>query len=353
MRNEIKFISFLILLSFVLFFFYSIGNVLIPFTVSIIVAYLINPFAKKFEIIGFRRNWTVAIIVGLFSLLIIMACIKLVPILFGEIQQFIIDVPQYEQYVSNNILPKAAAYLNKIDPNIADNLKNQLSGFSRKFFEYIIFVISEIFNSSIALLNIIILTFLTPVIVFYLLRDWSKFVKTTNNLLPVLYRKNVMIIFKKIDRVLSAYIRGQISVCLIMSVFYCLALNLINLNNALLIGIIIGMLTIIPYLGVIIGFSICAIVALLQFTDLTHVVITIGIFIVGHLLESAFITPRLIGSKVGLHPVWIIFALMSGGALFGFWGVFFAIPVAAVIGVVFKDILRYYFSSSLYKHKKE
>ena len=152
---------------------------------------------------------------------------------------------------------------------------------------------------------------------------------------------------------LSAYVRGQINVCLIASIFYVIGLGFVGLNNALLIGIIIGMLTIIPYLGVVIGFVICTIVALLQFADFIHVAMTITVFIIGHLLESSFITPKLIGAKVGLHPVWIIFALMSGGALFGFWGMFFAIPIAAILGVLLRGLLRFYFASNLYKHKLE
>ncbi|MCT4635960.1 MAG: AI-2E family transporter [Rickettsiales bacterium] len=353
MKDNIKLVSFIMLIGLVLFFFFSIGAILAPFIISIIIAYLLDPLTKKLEKRGLKRKWTVSIIVGVFSIVMIVGIVQLVPILFKQIHQFIIAIPKYEEYMSNNVLSVVAEFLEGIDPDLSGRFQEQLNSLSSRFFEYVVVVIRNILNSSMAILNIIILALCTPVLVFYLLRDWPSFVKSTHSLLPLLYKKSIIIQLKQMDKVLSAYVRGQINVCLILSLFYIIGLSIVGLDYALLIGIIIGTLTIIPYLGVALGFIICIMVALLQFSDMFYVFLTMIIFVVGHILESSIITPRLIGSKVGLHPVWIIFALMSGGVLFGFWGMFFAIPVAAVLGVLLKGLLKFYFASNLYRQKGE
>ena len=352
MKN-IKFLIFLVFIAIALFFFYSVGAILAPFSVSIIVAYFLDPLTKKIEKIGIKREWTVSIIVGLFSFVMVIGVLNLIPALFKQIHQFILAIPQYERYVSQSILTKLADFLYKIEPELSSRFQEQLNNFSSQFFEYLVSIISNVFNSSVAILNIMVLVLFTPILVFYLLRDWPLFVKSTHNLLPLLYKKDIIVQLKQIDKVLSAYVRGQINVCLVLSLFYVTSLSLLGLDNALLLGIIMGMLTIIPYLGAIIGFAICIIAALLQFSDSIHTLMTVVIFVIGHVLESSFITPKLIGDKVGLHPVWIIFALMSGGALFGFWGMFFAIPIAAILGVLLRGLLKFYFASDLYRQKGE
>lgn len=353
MKDNIKIISLFIFVSLVLYFFFSVGAILAPFVTSVIIAYFLDPLTKKLEKMGLKRKWTVSIIVGVFSVIMVVGVIQLVPILFKQIHQFIIAIPRYEEYVSKNVLSLMAEYLKDVDPELSSRFQEQLNSLSSKFFEYILIVIRNILNSSMAILNIVVLVLCTPVLVFYLLRDWPLFVKSSHRLLPLLYKKNIMFQLKQMDKVLSAYVRGQINVCLILSLFYIISLSFIGLDNALLIGLIIGTLTIIPYLGVAMGFIICIVVALLQFSDLFYVYLTMIIFVVGHIFESSIITPRLIGNKVGLHPVWIIFALMSGGVLFGFWGMFFAIPIAAVLGVLLRGLLKFYFASNLYKQKGE
>ena len=245
-------------------------------------------------------------------------------------------------------LIKFEAFIAKVDPKLATEINNQLATFSNKFFEYVLLVIHNIFNSSIAIFNIIAIICFTPILVFYLLRDWPAIEKQVNDLMPILQKKLILEQLKQIDIVLSSYIRGQVSVCLMLSLFYVVCLSLLGLNYALLISLIAGFLTIIPYLGFIIGGTLCALVALLQFSELQYMYITLAIFVIGHLLESYIITPKLVGEKVGLHPVWIIFSLMAGGALFGFWGMFFAIPIAAILGVIIRSMIKIYLASMIY-----
>ena len=348
MRN-IKLVFWLILSLVIGFFIYSVSAILTPFIASIIIAYFFDPLMLKFEKKGVKRIWTVSIVVGIFSIILITGLLKLIPALFVQIQQFIITIPKYEQYIAINMLPKIDLLISKIDPKLSEEVHTQLMGFSSKFFEYIVLIIRNIFNSSIAVLNIIGLVFFMPILVFYLLRDWPAMVKVFISLFPLSYKGIILEQFKQIDLVLSAYVRGQINVCLILSLFYVMSLSILGLNYALLVGIIAGCLAIIPYLGLVAGGTICALVALFQFSDLKYVYITLVIFFTGHLLESSIITPKLVGEKVGLHPVWVIFSLMSGGVLFGFWGIFFAIPIAAILGVIIRSLIKIYLASQLYQ----
>ncbi len=351
MQNT-KLFLWLFIIAAVAFFLNAVSTILAPFITSVIIAYLLNPLTIKLERLGLKRNWTVSIIVGLFVTVVIISLIKLIPSLFEQIQQFIAEIPNYKQYVTNKISVKLDLILAKIDPKIVTEIKQQLSHFSNKFFEYIMVIIHSLFESGLAFMNIIALFLFTPILVFYLLRDWPSFVKTSTELLPLDYKKLILEQLKQIDLVLSAYLRGQTNVCLILSLFYVTNLSILGLNYALLVGIITGFLTIIPYLGLILGGTICGLIALIQFDGMKHVYIVLAIFIVGNLLESYVVTPKLVGEKVGLHPVWLIFALMSGGTLFGFWGIFFAIPVAAILGVIIRSLIKFYLASELYAKVK-
>jgi predicted PurR-regulated permease PerM len=330
------------------FFVHSVSDILSPFIASMIIAYFLDPLTLRFEKIGIKRYLTVLIIVGLFVALMITSLIKLIPALLEQIQQFIHEIPRYEQYVSTKILNQVNNYSSQVDPKLAQDIQQQLSGLSTKFFGYTATIIRGLFNSSIAVLNVVGLVLFTPILVFYLLKDWPSVVKHFNKLLPLSYKKVILEQLKQIDKVLSAYIRGQISVCLILSVFYVVSLGILGLDYYLLVGIIAGFLTVIPFLGLIIGAIICTVVALLQYSELHYVYTTLAIFVSGHILETYLIVPKLIGEKVGLHPVWVIFSLMAGGALFGFWGVFFAIPIAAITAEIIRSLIKIYLASQMY-----
>jgi len=343
-----KLILWLLIFTVFSLFLYEVHTILVPFIVSIITAYALNPLTCKLEKIGVRRIYTVTIMVGIFFTIMILAIVKLMPAFFNQVQEFIDDVPKYQQYVVDNLVTKINIFFSNIDLKITNKINEQLVHFSDKFFEYVASVISNIISSSMAILNIVGLVLFTPILVFYLLRDWPIFIKNTHKLIPKGHKKIILSELKEIDKVLSEYVSGQIIVCLLLSLFYSVSLSIVGLKNALLVGIISGILTIIPYVGLIIGGAICAINALIQFSSLEYTYITLGIFLLGHLIESYMITPKLVGDRVGLHPVWIIFAIMAGGALFGFWGMFFAIPLGAIVGVVMRGLIKNYLGSQLY-----
>ena len=209
-------------------------------------------------------------------------------------------------------------------------------------------ILSNILSSSIAVINLFALIFITPIVTFYLLRDWDLALNKISTYIPKKYKVEVTDQFVAIDKVLSAYIRGQTNVCLILGVFYAVGLSMVGLDFGFLIGFLTGIFTFIPYFGVFIGMVIGTILALLQFDTYLPILLVLGVFILGQFIEGNFITPKLVGKKVGIHPVLIIFSLLVGGSLFGFLGVLFAIPTIAVIGVLVRSFFKKYIKSEFY-----
>ena len=203
-------------------------------------------------------------------------------------------------------------------------------------------------SNGFALINLISLLLITPVVAFYMLRDWDTFVKKVDNLLPRKSKNVIREQFRQIDRALSGFIRGQLSVCLILGTYYSLGLKFVGLDLGILVGFLAGLISFIPYVGSISGFVISIILALAQFNDYTKVLEVIAVFAIGQFVEGNFLTPKLVGDNVGLHPVWVMFALLAGGVLLGFLGLMIAVPVAAIIGVLMRYTINNYKKSSLY-----
>ena len=181
-----------------------------------------------------------------------------------------------------------------------------------------------------------------------MLKDWDVFTKKVDNLLPRQSKKEIRSIFKQIDKALSGFLRGQVSVCVILGVYYALGLKLIGLELGALIGFIAGLISFIPYVGSITGFVLSMLLAFSQFNDWEHIVAVVAVFLIGQFFEGNFLTPKLVGDKVGLHPVWVMFALLAGGVLLGFLGLMIAVPVAAVVGILIRFLLQKYKKSRLY-----
>ena len=190
---------------------------------------------------------------------------------------------------------------------------------------------------------------MTPIVAFYLLRDWDRVVASVDGWLPRRHADEIRSIAREIDGVLSGFLRGQFIVCLALAAFYGVGLSLVGLDFGLIIGISTGLLSFVPIFGMLIGFAVGVGVALAQFGPTLHVILVVVVFMVGQFLEGHVMTPRLVGSRVGLHPVWTIFALLAGGALAGFTGLLVAVPAAAAIGVVARHAIRRYLASAAFK----
>ena len=238
-------------------------------------------------------------------------------------------------------------------PDALDQLKLTASSYGGTVIKWATGLLSELWKSGLAFFSLLSLVIVTPVVTFYLLRDYDNIVKWVDSYLPRSARSTIYQQFRFIDDVVAGFVRGQASVCLVLIIWYGLALTFVGLNSGLLVGLGAGAISFIPYFGAAIGLIVGLAIALLQFSEWTPIIMVGLIFIIGQLAESYYLTPRLVGDRIGLHPVWIIFALLAGGALLGFTGVLLAVPGAAIIGVLIRFCLTRYRESTLFYGKIE
>jgi predicted PurR-regulated permease PerM len=283
-----------------------------------------------------------AIITFSFFLMAIAISFFLAPIFYEQFLTFLHSIPTYVAYLNKNIVPEFTNILKRIDQQALAKAKDSIGGASGYTLQVLGSVAANLVTSGIAVLNILSLIFVTPIVTFYILRDWDKILRKINSWLPVKYAKVIRKMASEIDGILAGYVRGQTHVCFVVGVYYAAALTLAGLEFSLLIGFATGILLFIPYVGTLFCFAVAILVAFFQFGDLQHVVFIAAIFLLGQLLEGVFLTPNLVGNKVQLHPAWIMFGLLAGGAIFGLSGVLVAVPVTAVIGVLARAFIREY-----------
>lgn len=348
--NKTLIIIFLILLVMGGFVF-AISNILLPFVLAFVLAYFLNPLVVKLQKKGWGRTTSTTTVVGGFCVLIISFFMILIPLLQTQVLSFMVRVPNIVTLVWSKIKILITYTQQKISPEQMYQLSDAVSQTAFNILNSIGTGLMNILSGGVVVFNVLSLLIITPVVLFYVLRDWDGVSRKTKALVPHKYEKTVSSFWQDINKTLSGFIRGQISVCLSLALFYAIGLSLIGLDLGALVGIIAGVLSFIPYFGfltaVLLG-------VLLAFSQGAGWGVWIGLAVVltlGQILESYFLTPKLVGDGVGLHPVWIIFALLAGGVLFGFLGILLAVPVAAVIGVVVRRTIAWYESTSFYKGK--
>lgn len=312
----------------------TIKSILSPFIFSAIIAYLFSPVILKLEKFGLTRPTSSAIILILFFTILATIFTNLLPSLFLELSHFLKKLPTY----IDNLLIKISSFLNI-------GLKDQLidSGNVSEILSFSDNIFSNIANSTNVAIDVVASFAITPIITFYFLKDWEKMISSIQKYLPTKYKKRIGEVVTDVDQVISRYLRGQLTVCLILSLIYSISLNYLGLNYGFLIGIITGILSFIPYVGMLIGVSSAYIVALFQwgFIPIYFGLIAI-IFIIGQIVESNYFTPKLVGDQVGIHPVWIIFGLFVFGILFGFIGLLMAIPLTAISKILLQYYAKFY-----------
>ncbi|WP_330926861.1 AI-2E family transporter [Candidatus Sororendozoicomonas aggregata] len=326
-----------------------LGPVLAPFIISMVLAYLGDPLADRLEELGLSRTLSVTTVFMVVLVVFVLVILVVVPLLFQQIKAVIQLLPVWEIWLRTHIWPWAQQAFN-IDPNlfnfseIAKNLASEWQQASITLAK----LGGSFTRSSIALAGFMVNLFLVPVVTFYLLRDWDTMVYSLRTVLPRNIEPVVVTLSRECDDVLAAFLKGQLMVMLALSIIYSAGLSLIGLKFAVLIGLLAGLFSIIPYMGFIVGFIAALLVALFQF----GIGWTIGsvalVFAVGQALEGWILTPYLVGDRIGLHPVAVIFALMAGGQLFGFVGMLIALPLAAIIMVLLRHLHRNYRESTLY-----
>ncbi len=327
-----------------------IGPVLAPFAISIVLAYLGDPLTDRLEKLGLSRGLSVTTVFMMVFVIFVLMILVVVPLLFQQIKAVIQLLPLWEVWLRNNIWPWVQHTFN-IDPRLFDfsEIAKSLASEWQQTSSTLAKLGGSFTRSSIALAEFIANLFLIPVVTFYLLRDWDTIVDSLRTMLPRNIEPVVVTLSRECDVVLAAFLKGQLMVMLALGIIYSAGLSFIGLKFAVLIGLLAGLSSIIPYMGFIIGFSAALLVALFQFGIGWTMGLVALVFVIGQVLEGWVLTPYLVGDRIGLHPVAVIFALMAGGQLFGFVGMLIALPLAAIIMVLLRHLHRNYRESTLYR----
>ncbi len=328
---------------------YVLRSVLLPFVAGIIIGYLLDPWASKFEKWGMNRTWATVLVMFLVILVLVPALIALFSIIDSQVGHFVRVVPEYLSSFSKKIEPVIVGLQERFPGLEPEKIREYIHGNMANTLKLAGNVFRKLVTSGFALVNILSLLLITPVVAFYMLRDWDTFVQKVDSLLPKQSKRSIERQAREIDRILASFIRGQLSVCVLLGTFYALGLYFVGLDLGVLVGFIAGVISFIPYVGSIFGFVVSLAIAFAQFDSLVPILQVVAVFMVGQFIEGNFLTPNLVGDSIGLHPVWVMFALLAGGVLLGFLGLMIAVPVAAIIGVLVRHAIINYKHSSLYK----
>ncbi len=327
---------------------YVLRSVLLPFVAGIIIGYVLDPIADKFQKLGMSRTWATVIVMLLLILIFFPLLFLLLGVIQGQIADFIAALPNYISALMKKIEPIFYELQSKFPDIDAEKVREYIRGNMSNALKVSAKVIGSVISGGFAFVNIISLLLITPVVAFYMLRDWDTFIGKVNGLLPRHSKAAIEQQAQEINQIMANFIRGQLSVCVLLGCFYALGLYIVGLDLGIMIGFIAGVISFIPYVGSISGFVVSMCIAFAQFDDMGHILSVVAVFAVGQFLEGNFLTPKLVGDSVGLHPVWVMFALLAGGVLLGFLGLLIAVPVAAIIGVLVRHAIENYKHSSLY-----
>jgi predicted PurR-regulated permease PerM len=338
--------------AFVVFvlFCWVLGDVLLPFVAGMVLAYLLNPLADRLERHGLHRLLATLIVLGLFILVFVLAIIIVVPLLGSQLLQFIQRIPEYFRLLQDLIVTEAnQEWIRRMIGTETLDLRKSVGDLVGQSAAWAGTFLQGLWSGGRALISLVAILVVTPIVTLYLLLDWHRMVSKVDSWLPRDHRNTIRGLAREIDSVLAGFIRGQAIVSLVLGTFYAVALTLAGLNFGLLIGFAAGVLNFVPYLGSTAGLLIAGGVAIAQFwPDWLSIAVIIGIFLSGQIVEGYFLQPRIVGDRVGLHPVWLIFALFAFGYLLGFLGLLIAVPLAAAFGVLVRFALRQYLASPLY-----
>lgn len=349
---ERQIIFWLAILAVFVLLLWLLSEILLPFVAGAAIAYLLTPVTDRIERLGVNRLAAAFLIITLVVMAIVVLILLVAPILGGQLTSFIDNIPGYVTRLQSLLSDPSRPWIQKVlgagfsaDKSFGE-LVTQGVGWLTSF-------LKSLWSGGRALVSLFSLVVVTPVVAFYLIYDWHRMIRTADGCIPVPQRETVRQLTREIDAAIAGFVRGQTAVCLILGSFYAVALTLSGLNFGLLIGLISGVITFIPYVGSMTGLILALGVAVAQFwPEYTSILIVLGIFLVGQFLEGNLLAPKLVGESVGLHPVWLIFALLAFGYLFGFVGLLVAVPLAATIGVLVRFALQRYRESSLYTGEK-
>jgi predicted PurR-regulated permease PerM len=349
MRVERQVLFWLTALLVVILLIALLRGVILPFVAGMVIAYFLNPAADRLTQWGIPRGIAATVIVLAFGCLIAAALVFLVPLLLSQAQQFAVALPDeitrlralVETWARERLgthYPDFAAGLERSSQTIAENIAS-LAGF----------VAGSLWSQGQALFDVLSVLLVTPLVVFYMLIDWHPMLSKVDSWLPRAHAPTIRRLAGEVNDAVSAFIRGQGTVCFVLSIYYAVALGTMGLRYGLLVGLATGVMSFVPFVGWALGLITATTIAVVQFwPEMLPIASVIGIFAGAQVLDAGFLSPNIVGSKIGLHPVWLIFSLFVFSYLFGFVGVLVAVPIAAAVGVLVRFALRIYLSSPLY-----
>jgi predicted PurR-regulated permease PerM len=329
-----------------------LNDILLPFVVGAVVAYFFDPVVARLQVAGLSRTWATTVVTIIAVLAAVGVAMAVVPPVFGQLQALIVKAPQFAVQAVQRVQPMIEPVRDKmgLPPLGLQELQTEATQWAGQALAVVGGIAGKLAQRGVAIINLLGLLFLTPVVTFYLLRDWPKVMAAIDGALPLDHADTIRHLARDANAAVAGYVRGQALVCLCLGTIYGVGLSLVGLQFGFVIGLMAGLISFIPFVGTLVGATLSIGMALAQFPpDWMGVVKVAAVFVIGHALEGNFLSPKLVGDRVGLHPVWIMFALLAGGSLFGFVGVLIAVPVAAVIGVVARHLLGRYHASSFYR----
>lgn len=348
------------LLAVVVYVLVTLSSVLLPFEAGLVLGYLLDPLAGRLERLGIRRLGSTLLLLALFLLIAALIGLLLVPVLFNQFSALMDNLPGFavrlQQLVTNegntllNTYGSEALKRLGLDNGLTPgDLQNSISTVVGQGSSYLAALLRSLWSGGTALVNLLSLLLITPVVAFYILLDWKSMVAAIDGWVPLAHREDVRAIARDIDAAFAGFVRGQSLVCLFLGLWYGFGLTLVGLNFGFLIGLTGGLISFIPYVGSMAVLLFATAVGLVQsWPDWTLVALVLAVVVSGQFLEGNILSPNLVGASVGLHPVWVMFALLAFGALFGLSGLIVAVPLAAAAGVLARFALRKYLASPLY-----
>ena len=348
LRRQIRF--WLIAAALFALFLYVFSDVLLPFLAGLALAYFLDPVADRLERLGLTRLMATVIILFAFLVLVVLGLVVLIPLLSSQLAEFAAHLPEYLMQLQSLVTSFNPEWLTRnfgVDPSALSEGLNSLLTSSVGILSS---VFTSIWSSSVKLFSIASLFVVTPVVAFYMLLDWDRMVSVVDSWVPRDHVTSVRQIATDINSATAGFVRGQGTLCIILGAMYAVGLTLVGLNFGILIGLFAGLISFIPYVGSLTGLALSMGIAFVQFwPDWIMIALVACVFFVGQFIEGNILQPRLVGKSVGLHPVWLMFALFAFGALFGFVGLLVAVPAAAAIAVLIRFGISQYLESPLYK----
>lgn len=329
---------------------YWLAPVLTPFMAAAVLAYIGDPLVDRLETWRLPRALAVALVFMVLTSLAVAVLLILIPMLERQLVLIASKLPAYIDWLTHQVLPAITSSLG-IDAPALDmaQVKQALQQHWQSAGSLATQLLSSVTHSGMALFAALANLVLIPVVAFYLLRDWDDLVARVHGLLPRRMEAKVSLIARESDQVLGAFFRGQLLVMLVLAIVYSVGLSLVGLDLAVLIGLLAGLVSFVPYLGFIVGIVVAGLAAVVQYQELMPLLYVAIVFGIGQLLEGMLLTPMLVGDRIGLHPVAVMFAVLAGGQLFGFLGVLMALPVAAVIAVILRHLHEWYKAHPAYE----